>query len=67
VLRRGSAQRLADRNAGPPGADFPVPTLVLIGEKDDWSSPGVCRAIKDKPNLEVVVQPAATNSFAFPE
>ena len=48
------------------GADFPVPTLVLIGEKDDWSSPGVCKAIKDKPNLEVVVLPGATNSFALP-
>ena len=48
------------------GADFPVPTLVLIGEKDDWSSPGLCTAIKDKPNLEVVVLPGATNSFALP-
>ncbi len=48
------------------GTDFPVPTLVLIGEKDDWSSPGLCTAIKDKPNLEVVVLPGATNSFALP-
>jgi adenylate cyclase len=48
------------------GADFPVPTLVLIGEKDDWSPPGLCMAIKDKPNLEVVVLPGATNSFALP-
>src|SRR5208337_4035485 len=23
------------------GTDFSVPTLVLIGEKDDWSSPGL--------------------------
>src|SRR5208337_2499964 len=28
------------------GTDFPVPTLVLIGEKDDWTSPGLCTAIK---------------------
>ena len=48
------------------GTDFPVPTLVLIGEKDDWASPSVCKAIKDKPNLEVVVLPGATNSFALP-
>ena len=48
------------------GADFPVPTLVLIGEKDDWSPPGLCTAITDKPNLEVVVLPGATNSFALP-
>jgi dienelactone hydrolase len=47
-------------------ADYPVPTLILIGDKDDWSSPGLCTAIKDKPNLEVVVLPGATNSFALP-
>src|SRR5208337_3900220 len=41
--------------------------LVLIGEKDDWSSPGLCTAIKDKANLEVVVLAGATNSFALPE
>ncbi len=48
------------------GTDFPVPTLVLIGEKDDWTSPSLCTAINDKPNLEVVVYPGATHAFVLP-
>ena len=48
------------------GTDFLVPTLVLIGEKDDWDPASACTAINDKPNLEVVVYPGATHSFAIP-
>ncbi len=33
------------------------PTLVLIGEKDDWMSVGMCQAVKGKPNFDVVVYP----------
>jgi dienelactone hydrolase len=49
-------------------ADFDpeVPTLVLIGEKDDWMPPEPCQAIKDKPNYEVVVFPGATHGFVYP-
>ena len=48
------------------GADFPIPTLVLIGEKDDWTPASACTAINDKPNFEVVVYSGATHSFAIP-
>jgi dienelactone hydrolase len=41
-----------------------VPTLVLIGEKDDWTGPvAACQALKSKNNFEVVVYPGATHSF----
>src|SRR5262245_48312500 len=33
------------------------PTLVLIGEKDDWMSVGMCQGVKGNPNFEVVVYP----------
>jgi dienelactone hydrolase len=49
-------------------ADFDpsVPTLVLIGEKDDRMPPAPCQAVKDKPNYEVVVFPGATHGFVYP-
>ena len=34
-----------------------APTLVLIGEKDDWTPAALCQAVKDKPNFEVAVFP----------
>ena len=44
-----------------------VPTLVLIGEKDDWAGPvAACQALKSKNNFEVVVYPGATHSFSMP-
>jgi dienelactone hydrolase len=43
-----------------------VPTLVLIGEKDDWTGPvAACQALKSKNNFEVVVYPGATHSFSM--
>ena len=42
------------------------PTLVLIGEKDDWMSVGMCQAVKGKPNFDVVVYPGAFHAFASP-
>jgi dienelactone hydrolase len=49
-------------------ADFDpaVPTLVLIGDKDDWMPPEPCQAVKDKPNYEVAVFPGATHGFVYP-
>jgi dienelactone hydrolase len=45
-------------------AEALVPTLVLIGDKDDWTGPVVsCEALKGKNNYEVVVYPGATHSF----
>ena len=49
-----------------PGVDPSVPTLVLIGEKDDVYPAALCQAVKDKPNYEVVVFPGATHGFVFP-
>ena len=49
-----------------PDAERSVPTLVLVGDKDDWTPAKLCEAIKDKPNLDVVVLPGATHGFAMP-
>jgi dienelactone hydrolase len=43
--------------------EFSSPTLVLIGDKDDWTPASLCQAVKGKPNLEVVVFPGATHAF----
>ena len=43
--------------------EFSSPTLVLIGDKDDWTPSKLCQAVKEKPNLEVVVFPGATHAF----
>jgi dienelactone hydrolase len=42
------------------------PTLILIGEKDDWTPAGMCQAIKGNANLDVVVYPGASHAFAMP-
>jgi dienelactone hydrolase len=39
--------------------EFSTPTLVLIGDKDDWTPAKLCEAVKGKPNLEMVVFPGA--------
>ena len=41
------------------------PTLVLIGEKDDWAPVGKCQAVKGNPDFDVVVYPGASHLFAF--
>ncbi len=48
------------------GVETSTPTLVLIGEKDDWTPAALCEAIEDKPNFEVVVFPNSTHSFGSP-
>jgi dienelactone hydrolase len=45
---------------------FSVPTLILIGELDDWTPPSRCQAIEDKTNVEITVYPGATHAFAMP-
>jgi dienelactone hydrolase len=43
-----------------------VPTLILIGEKDDWTGPvAACRALESKSNFEVAVYPGATHAFTM--
>jgi dienelactone hydrolase len=46
--------------------EFSTPTLVLIGDKDDWTPAKLCQAVKEKPNLEMVVFPGATHAFNVP-
>jgi dienelactone hydrolase len=43
-----------------------VPTLVLVGEKDDWTPAAKCQAVTGKANFEVVVYPGATHGFTEP-
>jgi dienelactone hydrolase len=49
-----------------PDAERSVPTLVLVGDKDDWTPAKLCEAIEGKPNMDVVVLPGATHGFAMP-
>jgi dienelactone hydrolase len=44
---------------------FTVPTLILIGDKDDVAPAALCVSKKDKPNVEVVVYPGATHAFSL--
>jgi dienelactone hydrolase len=48
------------------GSRFSVPTLILIGEKDDWTPAALCQGIDDKTNAEVVVYPDAAHAYASP-
>ena len=43
----------------------PVPTLVLIGEKDDWTPAALCQKVSDK-NFEVAVFPDSYHGFVTP-
>jgi dienelactone hydrolase len=43
-----------------------VPTIVLIGEKDDWTPAALCQKVKDKPNFEVDVFPDSFHGFVSP-
>ena len=45
---------------------FTVPTIVLIGEKDDWTPAKLCGDIADKTNVQVVTYPNAEHAFASP-
>jgi dienelactone hydrolase len=44
-----------------------VPTLVLIGEKDDWTPAALCQKVSDKPNFEVAVFPDSYHGFVYPK
>jgi dienelactone hydrolase len=46
--------------------DPAVPTLVQIGEKDDWTPAWNCKIVKGKPNFELVVYPGLTHNFTMP-
>jgi dienelactone hydrolase len=46
--------------------DPSVPTLVLIGEKDDWTPAAACQKVSGKANFEVAVFPDSTHGFVAP-
>jgi dienelactone hydrolase len=47
--------------------EFSAPTIVLIGEKDDWTPAKLCQAVQGTPNLEeVAVFPGAFHGFVMP-
>ena len=48
------------------GTKFTVPTIILIGEKDDWTPARLCRDIVDKTNVEITTYPNAEHAFATP-
>ena len=45
---------------------FSVPTIILIGEKDDWTPAQLCEGIADKTNVELTVYPNVVHAFATP-
>lgn len=45
---------------------FSVPTVMLLGGKDDWTPPALCQDIVDKTNLQITLYPEATHGFAAP-
>jgi dienelactone hydrolase len=47
------------------GTKFSVPTIVLVGNLDDWTPAEYCQAYHDK-NVEVTVYPKAFHAFAMP-
>jgi len=45
---------------------FSVPTIILVGELDDWTPAELCEGIVDKTNVEITVYPKALHAFAMP-
>jgi dienelactone hydrolase len=46
--------------------DPTVPTLIMIGEKDDWTPAALCEKVQGKQNVEVVVYAGDTHAFTTP-
>jgi len=47
-------------------AALSVPALILIGDKDIWTSTKRCQALERSPNVKVVVYPGVGHGFAMP-
>jgi dienelactone hydrolase/ketosteroid isomerase-like protein len=45
---------------------FSVPTIILVGQSDDWTPARLCEDIVDKTNVEITVYPKAFHAFAAP-
>ena len=48
------------------GSTFSVPTLIMIGDKDEITSADLCQPLIGKTNVEIVVYPGSTHDFATP-
>lgn len=45
-------------------AEATVPTLILIGDKDDWTGPAAaCQALNGKGKFETIIYPGATHAY----
>jgi dienelactone hydrolase len=49
------------------GTKFTVPTMILIGEKDDWTPAKLCNDLPDETNLVITTYPNAEHAFANPD
>lgn len=47
------------------GIEATAPTLILIGDKDDWVDLAACQALQGKTNFEVATYPGATHAFTM--
>jgi len=69
TLRRCTTPRSPDSSYYPycwDNVQSSAPTLVLIGEQDDWTPAALCQAVKNKPNFEIVVFPDSYHAFVSP-
>jgi dienelactone hydrolase len=48
------------------GAALSVPALILVGDRDIWTSTKGCQALERSPNVKVVVYPGVGHGFAMP-
>jgi dienelactone hydrolase len=49
-----------------PNIKFSIPTIILIGQADDWTPAKACEGITDRTNVEITVYPNAGHQFADP-
>lgn len=49
-----------------PNIKFSVPTIILIGQADDWTPAKACEGLIDRTNVEITVYPNAGHQFADP-
>lgn len=47
-------------------ADLSVPALILVGDRDIWTSAKHCKALERAPNVKVVVYPGVGHTFTMP-
>ena len=69
AMRRAHKAELAGGSPSLPtatGRDLSVPILILVGDKDLWTSTVRCRALERTPNVKVVVYAGVGHGFVMP-